>query len=458
MLHNDLSNVIVKKLQKRIDYINVATYYQIAKNFCSKDLKNKTLKYIERFFTSVCETNNFLELDFNQVAHIVSSSELRIDSELEILSAADDWISYDFEKRRIFAKNLLLKVRLPLLPDNHLNIIAKMDMCFNEIKGCVSLLSETSQNSNLVYQNKPSSFYSSRFCSQNSFNIVISGGYWLYSKQFMSAHQEVDCRDFSVANELSPMKHARWGHMSFYYKNNIYVFAGNDNNGKYFTQVEKYSLITHKWKQVAKMSDDRTFFGACAFIDHIFVIGGRDDNENDNFVSCLKFNTKENHWKKIAKMNEERFNAACAVYKEKVVVTGGENVDGYLITTVKAYNHLSDTWTSMPNMLEGKTRHKSVSVKNKLYVIGNFEGRPSCEVFDSTKKFVALKNKSSTQGLSFINIVGTYSIGNKVVTLIQDSTTALVYDLAKGEWSKESLEATTNFLYFGHTVVPQVKF
>ena len=133
-MQSDLSNGIVNKLQKKIDFKNVATYYQIAKLFCSEGLCNKALKYIERFFTSVCETINFLELDFNRVAYIISSSGLRIDSELEILNAADNWISYDFKNRKKIAKNLLLKVRLPMLPDSHLESIAKMDISFLKLR------------------------------------------------------------------------------------------------------------------------------------------------------------------------------------------------------------------------------------------------------------------------------------------------------------------------------------
>ena len=77
-------------------------------------------------------------------------------------------------------------------------------------------------------------------------------------------------------------------------------------------------------------------------------------------------------------------------FEERVVVTGGYTFEAFLTTTVEAYEHLSDTWIPMPNMLEPKNPHSLVSVKNKLFVIGNLYGKPSCEVFDSSRKFVAL--------------------------------------------------------------------
>ena len=134
------------------------------------------------------------------------------------------------------------------------------------------------------------------------------------------------------------MKPGRIDHKSFYIKNNVYVLGGHDDYGEHVTQVDKYSLITHKWEQIATISGKD--FCACAFMDHIFVIGGRDDNE-DYFDSCLKFHTKSNELNEISKMNEERLNAACTVFEERVVVTGGYTFEAFLTTTVEAYDHLS---------------------------------------------------------------------------------------------------------------------
>ena len=97
---------------------NVATFYQIAKTFSFAKLAKLTLCYIERRFPIVCETNNFLQLDFSTVAKILATSELHIDSEIQVLNAADGWVRLNNEERRKFAKELLLKVRHPLLSDH----------------------------------------------------------------------------------------------------------------------------------------------------------------------------------------------------------------------------------------------------------------------------------------------------------------------------------------------------
>ena len=203
-LHSDLGNGVLKRIKNKITFKNVATYYQIAKCFNSKILYVKTFSYIERFFAEVCDTGNFFELDFNKVAQIISSSELRVDTELEVLYAADSWIKYDLEKRRKNAKGLLLKVRFPMLLDIHLKCILKMDLSFNKIDDCVALLRGVSQKTNRAYQKKSNAFYSKRFCNQNSFNIVLSGGYKFdsdWNLKTLNRVQKVSCKSLSISKK-----------------------------------------------------------------------------------------------------------------------------------------------------------------------------------------------------------------------------------------------------------------
>ena len=120
-------------------------YCQIAKLFNFTELLKHNLCYIERCFTVVCETRNFIELDFTLVAKILASSELCIDSELEVFQAAEKWVNYDYEERSKHARDLLLKVRLPLLPSHYLNSLLSRDLCFNNIDGCVEILRQVSK-------------------------------------------------------------------------------------------------------------------------------------------------------------------------------------------------------------------------------------------------------------------------------------------------------------------------
>ena len=106
--------------------------------------------------------------------------------------------------------------------------------------------------------------------------------------------------------------------------------------------------------------------------------------------NCVKFCSKMLKWKEISGMSQPRTYTACSVFEGRIVVSGGFNINGSL-RTVEVYDHIADTWSKMPNMVKDKFGHKSVAVKNKLFVVGGIN-TISFEVFDShTDKFTLLK-------------------------------------------------------------------
>ena len=471
LLRKDLKIKDLKEITNKINVQNVATHYQVAKLFNLNELAELALCYIERCFTAVCETNNFFELKFNLVLKILARPELRIDSELQVLDATEDWVCSNFEQKRKFAKDLLLKVRLPLLPSHYLNNRLNRDVPFNKIDDCVQILREVSKNNISAYKNKPKTFFSHRFCYQNMFNIILTGGLKLTGygggrlrpqRTLFDSFQQVDGTHFDVVKSVTSMKLRQCRNKTIYCKGNIYVFGGYDE--KLITRVEKYSLITNTWEYVGDWSDSRREFCACAFMDSIFVIGGC-NRFLDSFNTCKKFNTKDKKWntrcKWNAKMNDVRAGAACTIFEERVVVSGGRRsrVGGDQLNTVEVYDHVADTWSYMPSMVETRYCHSSVAYKNKLFVIGGIlgNGGNSYEVFDSAcKKFVLLKQKSNSVKFSFDNLVQAFSIGNKLITLSNLSQAAVCYDVEKDEWSEEQVRVNQNIIAFGFTVVPEM--
>ena len=55
------------------------------------------------------------------------------------------------------------------------------------------------------------------------------------------------------------------------------------------------------------------------------------------------------------------------VFEEKLVVTGGA-----FTNSVEAYDYYENKWTYLPDMIEERHYHASVSMGNKLFVIGGY--------------------------------------------------------------------------------------
>ena len=72
------------------------------------------------------------------------------------------------------------------------------------------------------------------------------------------------------------------------------------------------------------------------------------------------FSPADCSWKEVAEMSVSRFNASCAVFEGKIVVCGG--FDNETLNTVETYDHVAKSWINMPNMINGRSSHKSAYV------------------------------------------------------------------------------------------------
>ena len=99
-------------------------------------------------------------------------------------------------------------------------------------------------------------------------------------------------------------------------------------------------------------------------------------------------------------------------------------------------------------MVESRFFHRSVAMRNKLFVIGG-KGSKQCEVYDSIcNKFALLK---SSKIFTRVNIV---LIGNTITVF--DDNVAWCYDVKEDVWIKKGFEESTTKITFSCTAVPQM--
>ena len=98
------------------NYNNVMISHTNAKKclvtYCASNIFNLSnsikvsMNLIERCFPIISDSDNLFELDFNSLMKILSSNDLKIDSELQVFIAADSWLCHDINKRGKYAKYL----------------------------------------------------------------------------------------------------------------------------------------------------------------------------------------------------------------------------------------------------------------------------------------------------------------------------------------------------------------
>ena len=442
-------------MEDKINVANVATHYRIANLFALLNLSQLSLCFIERCFQMVSDSTSFLELDFVSLAKILLSSNLLIDSELEVFNAADLWLSHNIIERGKFAKDLLLKIRLSLLSKHALKYLSDKKSSFSNNKECQEIINKFSENKIGFFLNNSSSYYTTRYCKQTSFDLIVCGG----SETDRYGHKTVVKYVHNVAfsnpksvNILTEMKEARWFSKAFSVKGEIYVFGGSNNDSRDVLSVEKYSPVTNTWEFVADMYEDRIYYCGCSFMDNVIFIG---QYENSNINFCTEFNTKNRKWREIASVNVRRFVSSCTLFEGRVVVSGGMNIQFGVSTisnTVEVYDHVADAWSYMPNMIHQRYCHKSVSIKNKLFMIGQQHIlRP--EVFDSTcNKFVLLNCPFE----AYFIVGEVLSIGSKLAVICFRTNAVMYYDVENDEWEEKSCELTNNLHGIACVKLPQL--
>ena len=226
--------MVYRCIEDKINIKNAAVLFSFSQLFSSSNLSKPPLHFFERCFPMLVDSSSFLELNFKNISKILSSSELNIDSEMEVFSAIFSWLGHKKE-RKIYAKDLVLKVRLSLLSDPALKLITENISCFIDDSTFINDVT-------IEKNNKPRSKRSkniSRHCTHNSFNIVFSGGTLssIYSDSVVNDVCIVEACDLKTVRKLPKLKKGRQWHEALCIKGEILVLGGVDNDLNTITSI-----------------------------------------------------------------------------------------------------------------------------------------------------------------------------------------------------------------------------
>ena len=273
--------------------------------------------------------------------------------------------------------------------------------------------------------------FETRYCDHDLFDILIpkkNGNLLeLSSKDFRRNRPTI--KSIKVSENENVVR-------GFCIKGNIHVLINRKNK---LIIIKKYLQNSKTWKTFGDLKC-RHDFCASSFIGKIYIIGGKDYLKTVKVcTSCVQYDTNTTEINEIAQMNQTRLAAASTVYDGKIVVSGGMVYNGVQrveeTNTVETYDHIADTWTYMHSMVERRHFHSLVSMKSKLFAIGNFY---TGEVYDKvTNKFTLIKRPTS----SAINgAIQASLLGNEIVAFTEAGCTLMFYDTGKNEWCNKTYE------------------
>ena len=433
LLNNDLEKELYEYIKHNVNSKNIATYYKLAKVYFLPHLAKSTSRHIERFFTSVAKTKNFLELNFSFVKNIFSSSYLNVDTEIEVFNAEDAWVNYKSEERKKFSFDLWSKIRTDLLSSHAVEHIFHKTSVFDKDEK-YKLLKEIRQNKKNFYQNKCSGSCTSRYCDQDEFDIITIGN--LFFTQNVNL---IDKR--KNVTRLGDLHEKREDIFMVCLKNDVYIFGGSEE-GMSSIMVKKYSPLDDRWLELPDLdSANRNYFSLCAFMESIYLIGGWVESSDEFLSNCIEYDARSCEWKEVAKMHEPRANPASVVFEGNVVASGGKVDIVNQSNRVELFDHVANEWSFMANMVKSRHSHRLVALRNKLFVLGG-PLTNSMEVYDSACcVFTLLKMPSSVKNF-FKAMHNCVLIERKILILLNKSSNMVVYDTDTNKFSEETCTVT----------------
>lgn len=124
LLVDKIEKACCQFLESIVDMENCFTILTIADVFSCDGLTQTVTQYMNQRFTELAKTETFLKMTKEDIVKFLSSDDIQIEKEEQLLEIIKDWINYDLEVRKDFSTQLLKLIRLPLLslPTNEGNL------------------------------------------------------------------------------------------------------------------------------------------------------------------------------------------------------------------------------------------------------------------------------------------------------------------------------------------------
>ncbi|XP_055329933.1 kelch-like protein 12 [Paramacrobiotus metropolitanus] len=193
----------------------------------------------------------------------------------------------------------------------------------------------------------------------------------------------------------------------------VYAAGGFDPYGvegseAALSSVETYDPVSDSWSAVAALPVGLSDLAMVACEGRLYAFGGYNAAGVSNAV--FSYDPAANAWSRLADMPTGRSGCrACVAPSGLIYVTGGETGDAALRVHVEAYDRVTDRWHKKGDMLEERTDHECVCVGGRLYVMGGFVAagmyQDSIEVYDEATDSWALHECRLPQAKSMFGCV-----------------------------------------------------
>ncbi|KAG1714379.1 Kelch-like protein 18 [Nymphon striatum] len=422
-------------LKRRLHPNNVLGIRQFADTLGCSKLVDAANKFIQKHFIEASRSEEFMNLNFNDVKEIISRDELHVISEEQVFESVILWVKRDQELRKDHLPELLTRVRMPLLTPHYLSDKVATEEMIKSSHRCRDLLDEA-KDYHLMPERRHlvQSFRTRPRCCSDIMGMIYAVGGLTKSGDSLSTVEVFDpvVGRWQMAEAMSMLR-SRVGVAVM--RNKLYAIGGY-NGSERLSTVEVFDPENKLWNKVAPMNCKRSAVGAAALFDRLYACGGYDGVSSLNTVEC--YNADTNEWMMVTSMTKHRSAAGVVAFEGYIYTMGGH--DGLSIfDSVERYDIQTGQWLPVPPMLTKRCRLGAATLSGKLYVCGGYDGSTflqTSEMFDPITgkwNYIAPMNVTRSRVALVANCGKLYAIGGYDGT--SNLSTVEMYSPESNRWS-----------------------
>lgn len=380
-------------LEHQLHHTNCLGIEMFARLHLCSDLAAKAHLFVLENFTSVAESEEFLELSLEKLQEYISSDLIDVRTEETVFNAVVRWVKFDLDERQKYLSDLLGNVRLAVLDISNLKLIENNPLvCASE--KCLSLVQEAQQLKMSFHETQggkrrrsmQDSLIQPRPSTVAKEVVVVLGGipndsYITSSVEMYDPHKE---KWFSLPDFPERVMWCSVAVLS----NCIYV-AGGILDGHIISKVWKFDALERKWQTVAPMLKPRARHAAAIIDDKMYILGGvRYERKMLSVETIECYNPSTNKWSAAGRTMHPRKESCVVPYNKTIVEVGGVQGEEAVVKTMDSYHIIGDSIKPSGEqfVLPENIKYAKIVVINAVFYI----------IWEDTKKLIALNAQRRT--------------------------------------------------------------
>ena len=362
-------------LHSNLNLENCRDILTLADTFSLPKLRHNVLRFISENLHQFCKTNEFMNLDVDQLSSLLKSNFPINITEADLLEATSAWIEHDLKARLRWSDRLVDSVRLSDIPSKDIAIMLDRPG-LPSIKDKLAVLERLSP----LRQSDTYKMVNSRGMEMA---VVKVGGFQTSGITNSISYLHINHKN-GVWRRLTSIPHIESCNFGVaVLHNQLYVVGGCFNQGLQ-ENIHPFGFCYNprqdKWSTMTAMNRDRCRFTLTECQGKLYAVGGSSETpELEDEVSCEVFSPDTDSWTVCRRLpGGNRTCHAAVKVRDKILVCGGLDQDTVLDTLLE-YDPGLDSWRLVTRLPRARADHGVLVQDDVLYVVGGWrdtgEGR-----------------------------------------------------------------------------------